>query len=303
MRILASMILAYSGGGLREALAHAPALHPSEGSGLLWSFEPWVVLPLGLLAAFYVTGMLRLWPRINTGAGLQRRRALLFAAGWLASAVALLSPLDGLSDELFTFHMLQHEVLMLVAAPFLVLAAPGAAFAWALPESLRRPVTTGFSGLRPLWQLLTLPLLAWALQALVLWSWHLPALFQAAVRSELVHALQHLSFFLAAVIFWPSLVAGRAGEGVSVISLFTTAVHSSLLGALLVFAPIVWYVSYLESAGHWGLTPLEDQQLGGLIMWVPGGAVYLLAALWLLARWLDRAERSVRRHEARRTSF
>jgi putative membrane protein len=103
-----------------------------------------------------------------------------------------------------------------------------------------------------------------------------------------VHAAQHASFFLSALLFWWSLLyaRGRAGYGLGVLYIFTTAVHTSILGALLTFAPSVWYPAYAPGTRAWGLSPLEDQQIGGLIMWVPAGVVYLAAGLALFAAWL-----------------
>jgi cytochrome c2 len=136
------------------------------------------------------------------------------------------------------------------------------------------------------------------LHAAALWVWHIPRLFQATLTSELAHAWQHLSFFGTALCFWWALLYGRQerqGYGVAVLAVCTTALHSSLLGALLTFAPTPWYPAYVHTTAAWGLTPLEDQQLGGLIMWIPAGVVYLLAALALSAGWLHAIERQGRR--------
>jgi cytochrome c oxidase assembly factor CtaG len=110
-------------------------------------------------------------------------------------------------------------------------------------------------------------------------------LFQATLSSDWIHSAQHISFLGTALLFWWSLfyAQGRAGYGSSVLYVFTTAVHTSILGALLTFAGAVWYPAYAPSTTAWGLSPLEDQQIGGLIMWIPAGVVYLAAGLWLLA--------------------
>ena len=133
------------------------------------------------------------------------------------------------------------------------------------------------------------PLSAGVLHFVVLWAWHIPAAFQASLASDAVHWLQHLTFFIAAYLFWYSvLAAGRSEErrGMALISLLATTIHTGILGALLTFSPSVWYASYRVSAKLRDFTPLEDQQLGGLVMWVPGGAVFLVAAVAVLARWL-----------------
>jgi putative membrane protein len=148
---------------------------------------------------------------------------------------------------------------------------------------------------------ITNALAAWLIHGAVLWMWHLPSLFQAVLESEFVHALQHLSFLLSALLFWWALLQGRRhaiNYGLAVLYLFTTAAHSGLLGALLTFARTVWYPAYAGKTDSWGLSALEDQQLGGLIMWVPACAVYIVAGLALFAAWLRESETRVLRREA-----
>jgi cytochrome c oxidase assembly factor CtaG len=144
---------------------------------------------------------------------------------------------------------------------------------------------------------------AWGLHAAALWAWHAPALFEAAVVHESVHILQHASFFVTALLFWWSLLSGRDGQrvGLAVLCLFTTALHGGALGALLAMAGQAWYSVYEATAPLWGLTALEDQQLGGLIMWVPAGLVYLGAALALLASWLGAPSSRTQADAAART--
>jgi cytochrome c oxidase assembly factor CtaG len=211
--------------------------------------------------------------------------------------MALVSPLHTLGTALFAAHMVQHEVLMLVAAPLLVLGRPLPLFLRALPLPWRRQLGKWGTSLQSSWCVLTHPLVAWAVHAAALWVWHLPRLFQATLTSAQVHAWQHLSFFGTALCFWWALLSGRGGlhgYGVAILAVFTTALHSSLLGALLTLAPTPWYPAYAHSTTAWGLTPLEDQQLGGLVMWIPAGVVYLLAALALGAGWLRAIERQMR---------
>jgi putative membrane protein len=147
---------------------------------------------------------------------------------------------------------------------------------------------------------MTAPLVAWLIHAVVLWTWHLPVLFQATLNNEFVHALQHTTFVLSALLFWWAILHGRdraIGFGAAVIYMFTTALHSGLLGALLTFSRTVWYPVYNGSTESWGLTPLEDQELGGLIMWIPAGVVYIIAGLALFAGWLRESELRVRNNE------
>ena len=221
-----------------------------------------------------------------------RRQIVAFTAGLLSLAVALISPLHALGEALFSAHMIQHEILMLISAPLLVLGRPLVPFLWALPISWRRGIGKAVKAnpVRSIWRTITYPPVAWGIELVVLWAWHAPVLFEKTLTSELVHAAQHTSFLVASLLFWWAVFQGgerRMAYGMSVIYIFTTAVHSTILGALLTLSPNLWYSGYADTTGAWGLTPLQDQQLGGLIMWVPAGIVYLAAALWLFSLWLD----------------
>jgi putative membrane protein len=145
--------------------------------------------------------------------------------------------------------------------------------------------------LHRLWKNLTRPGAVWLIMAAVLWGWHAPSFYTASVENDVVHALQHSSFILAALLFWwvvlhaYGAVPERRGAGV--MYLFTTAMHSGLLGALITFSPTVWYPVYAGRAEDWGISALADQQLAGTIMWVPAGMIFLFAALALLKRMID----------------
>jgi putative membrane protein len=288
---------------LALTLAAAPgaAFAHEAGSALApvawstWNLAPWLLALLLLAAAGYAIGLRRLWRNAGRGRGIALHQAGAFALGWLALAAALVSPLDPLGALLFSAHMVQHELLMVAAAPLLVLGRPLATWAWALPPPLRRASGrwTGSRAWSAPWALLTDPLLAWALHALALWGWHVPALFDAALRSEGLHIAQHLSFFVTALFFWWAVLGhdprGRYGPGHSVAYLFTTMLHTAALGALLSLAPTPWYAGYLAPAVALGIDPVEDQQLGGLVMWVPAGLAYVIAALAVIGRLLTRA--------------
>jgi len=262
-----------------------------------WSFEPGVVVPLALSGWLYVRGVRALWRSAAPGRGVRARDVTAFALGWLTLVIALVSPVHRWGEALFYAHMVQHELLMALAAPLLVLGRPLIPWVWALPAAWRRRIgrVTAAAPFRTGWEGLTNPGVAWSLHAVAIWSWHLPALFQATLRSETVHALQHASFLGTGLLFWWTVLErrhGRLGWPGAVIALFTTAVHTGLLGALLTFSNRLWYPIYAPATAAWGLTPLEDQQLAGLIMWIPGGLPYLIAALALLASWLKEPGRA-----------
>ena len=235
--------------------------------------------------------MYRLWRHAAPGRGVQYAEALCFLAGWISLVVALLSPLHPLGNLLFAAHMTQHEILMLVSAPLLVLGRPLLPTLWALPLAWRKGIATIArpATVRRAWALLTTPLAAWVVHLVALWLWHIPLLFEATLRSDLIHTAQHVSFLGSALLFWWAILhTGRRTTlyGVGLLCLFTTALHSGTLGALLTFSRYAWYESYAATAPPLGLTALEDQQLGGLIMWIPAGFIYLFAALLLAVCWI-----------------
>ena len=262
------------------------------GSELSWTFDPWITVPLLLSAGIYTKGMFVLSQRARLGRGIRRRQAALYAAGWLALAGALVSPLHELGEQLFTAHMVEHEIVMALAAPLLVLARPGGIFLWAFPAKIRRWIgrRSHGSALRGTWIRLTQPLTATILHGVAIWAWHVPLLFEAAVTNITLHRLQHLSFFLTAVLFWWALLR-RAKPGVAAADLFVTMTHTGILGALMTFAPRVLYKVQTAHAAQWGMTPLEDQQLAGLVMWVPAGTIYAGAAIAFAAEWVRGSSR------------
>jgi putative membrane protein len=259
-----------------------------------WSFEPWVVAPLALSATLYALGVARLWRHAGGLRGIGRRQVAAFAAGWVVLVIALVSPLDTLGASFFSAHMVQHELLMVVVAPLMVLGRPLAAWAWAFAPAQRQAIGRGLRvrWWASVWAWLTDPLAAWVLHALALWLWHVPRFFDAALANEGWHALQHASFLGTALLFWWAVLGrdarSRQNSGFALAYLFTTMLHTSALGALLTLAPTPWYEGYATTTALFGLGPLEDQQLGGLVMWIPGGFAYVAAGLVMVARLLGR---------------
>jgi cytochrome c oxidase assembly factor CtaG len=272
---------------------------PQNTSELLraWTFEPGVVIPIGASAVLYLLGVLRL--RRASPRSLRKSDIICFALGWAALVLALISPVHAWGGVLFSAHMTQHELLMLVAAPLLVLGRPIVPFLWALPRSWAIALArwSKIGTWEATWRTVSNPVIAWIIHAMVLWVWHAPALFEATLENESIHALQHASFLFSALLFWWAVIHGHKralGFGLAVLYMFTTALHSGLLGALLTFANSVWYPGYAGHTAVWGLTPLQDQQIGGLIMWIPAGLVYIAAGLALFAGWLRESEARAR---------
>jgi putative membrane protein len=269
----------------RSAQAHGSMTTPGSGPG--WTLDPWIILPLLVSLALFAGGWWRLRGRSHGGLATLNRRGLLFAGGWLLLVLAVVSPLHQAGERSFAAHMLEHELLMLAAAPLLVLSEPLAVMLWAFPRSARKVL--GAASLAPIvtipWRLLTDPVLATLLQAAALWLWHVPALFDRALADPVWHIAQHLSFLVSALFFWSAMLHGpRRSYGVAALCLFATSVVSGALGALMAFAQSPWYAGYAQlGMAPLGLTALEDQQLAGLLMWAPGGLVHIGAALAMVA--------------------
>jgi cytochrome c oxidase assembly factor CtaG len=245
--------------------------------------EPSALLAVLVVGFVYARGVRTVWARAGRGHGIRAWQATAFGSGLLVVVLALESPLDPLSADLFAVHMVQHLLLILVAAPLLVLAAPLAGVLWGLPPDVRQG-TLVLGRRLPAW--VSRPAIAVALHVLAVWAWHLPGLYDAAVANAWVHAAEHACFVGSAALFWWALLHRRRAYGAAVLYVFAMAIQSTALGALLTFARSPWYTSHLATTAAWGLTALEDQQVAGLIMWVPGGLFYLAAALGLFGMWL-----------------
>ncbi len=271
-----------------EATAHLTRAQAERS----WSFEPVVVIPLLTAAILFGIGAYRRHGR----PGYSRAQLGFFLAGWITLVIALLSPVHKLGSLLFSIHMTQHELLMIVAAPLLVLSRPIIWFLWALPPRWREASgrITKSRRFAALWSAMTLPLFVWLLHGSTLWAWHIPILYDASVEHEWIHALQHTTFLLTALLFWWTLIQGRHGRfsyGSGVLYVFTTAIHTSILGALMTFTQQLWYPIYDGRTAEFHLTAMEDQQLGGLIMWIPAGVVFIILGLWLTAAWMRESEK------------
>jgi putative membrane protein len=277
-----------------SAWAHAGHDH-REPPG--WTWDPWITVPLLLSAFLFVAGWRQIYRRSSGGRSRLRKRAWLFAASWLTLVASLVSPLHEAGERSFTAHMIEHELLMLLAAPLMVLAEPLSTMLWAFPPDARR-ILGRISASKPIsytfiWA--TGAITATLIQAVVLWIWHMPSLFDIALASEGWHAAQHLCFIISALLFWSAML-GRRGAGAGAVGdrvlaafcLLVTSIVTGALGALMAFANLPWYAGYARlGMAPFGLSPAEDQQIAGLIMWVPGGLVHLAAALALVRTLLQ----------------
>ena len=210
-------------------------------------WEPGIVVPLLISLAWYIAGAMR-----RGNIQLLRWRHAAFLLGWATLFFALTSPIHELGEQLFSAHMLQHEIMILVSAPLIAASHSGATLLWAFAPRQRFEVGTWVHRVE-MWApllLLTSPAAAWTSEACALWGWHLPYLYQATLYSDWVHAAQHLTFLVTAVVFWSALFGvGRPAfsYGAGTFYVFATAVHCSALGALLTFSTVLWYPAYPDN--------------------------------------------------------
>src|SRR5262245_37472237 len=258
-----------------------------------WTFDPWIITPLVLTAGIYVRGWRDLHHRIP------RRftvwRLIAFQAGLLTLFLALASPLHPLAELLLQFHMIQHLLLMMVIPPLLLLGAP----ILPLLRGLPRPVLQyGLShifastALQRLGRFLTHPLVCLLAFTVSNVAWHVPGLYELALRSEFWHDVQHICFLGTGLLFWWPVVQPwpsrlRWPQWTMIPYLLFADIQNTALSAFLIFSERVLYPTYAAVPRLWGITALDDQAAAGAIMWVPGSVIFLIPVAVLAIRLLD----------------
>ncbi len=270
-----------------------------------WRPDTGPMVALVLTAAVYARGVRRVWKQAGHGRGVSERQVAFFAAAMLSIAIVLVSPLDAMAEVLFSAHMTQHVVLAVIVPPLILLGAPLPALLWAMPAEPRIRIVRAVRSQHWLvggWRWITAPALAWLIHGAAIWAWHAPRLYELALRNDTVHALEHLSFVGTGILLWWGILHGREARrtayAIGIITVFFTAMHTGVLGALITLSHRLWYPAQASGAAAWGLTPMQDQQLAGLIMWVPGGLLYVIAMSALFVGWLE-PERAHRHRVAR----
>jgi putative membrane protein len=285
------------------ALAHgadapAPAL---PGVLLQWSFDPFAVT--GILG----TGGAYLWAvrRVDAAHPANRHprfRTWLWMGGLAAIAIALVSPIEAYEGVLFSVHMVQHMLLQLVAAPLLLAGAPiTLTLRVASPAWRRRLLAVLHS---PVVRAVSFPVVAWVFFAATNWGWHFSVLYDQALENQALHYLQHAHFLVAALLFWWPVIGAdpspwRLPHPVRLLYLFLAMPQQSFLGVSLMSASTVLYPHYVTNVRDWGPTPLEDQQLGGIIMWVVGDMALLAGMALVVVLWVRHEDRRTARLDAR----
>lgn len=249
-----------------------------------WNWQPSIILGTILIIGGYLYAIGPLRQKYRLGPPATMRQMVLFLIGVNAIFLSLFSPLDKLGDDyLFSAHMLQHMILTIVGPPLMLLGTPG----WLIEPLLRNRI------LLRIGKIVTFPVVAFLLYNVNFWLWHAPALYDATLYDQTPHIFEHLTFLVTGVIYWWPVFSPvkeglpRLSLGGQVLYLFLSGMPTVALGAGLTFvAPL--YGPYINQAIRvWGLSPATDQQLGGLLMWVPGNIVFIVIVSILFIRWMQ----------------
>jgi putative membrane protein len=278
------------------AWAHSGVGAADESLGSLlsaWTWDPATLVPLSIAAVWYGLGIGR---SLREGRTIAAFPIACFTSGMFILVIALQSPIDTISQDLFSVHMVQHLLLILAAPPLLVCSDPAIVFLRALPPKSRKRFGRIWAGAA------LSSMIGWMMQPLAVWFlfcgafvfWHAPGPYQWALANNAVHIVEHLSFFITSLAFW-SIVLPRYGRrrlahGTTLLFIVSTAILSGLPGALMIFAPRPLYPGHAAGVAKWGLDLMEDQQLAGIIMWIPAGAAYVIAASFVFLNWLRDSE-------------
>lgn len=268
---------------------------------LAWSLDPLALAGIGVVAVAYAWAVRRV-NRLHPANPHPLHRSWLFAAGLGALGVALLSPIEAYEGVLFSVHMVQHMLLELVAAPLLLAGAPITLTLRAASPPVRRRLLSVLQS--RVVHALSFPVVAWVLFAAVNWGWHFSTLYDQALDNELLHYFQHATFLGAALLFWWPVIGAdpspwRLPHPIRLFYLFLAMPQNSFLGVALLQTTTVLYPHYVTNVRGWGPTPLEDQHLGGVIMWVFGDVAFLAGMALVVAIWVRAEDRRTGRLDAR----
>ena len=268
-----------------------------------WTFDPWIVIPALLAGGLYLHGWRQLHRR------LPRRfatwRLVAFQSGLLTLFVALASPLHPLAERLLQFHMIQHLMLMMVVPPLLLLGAPILPLLRGLPRPVVRSGLSravGSSTFQRLGCWLTQPLVCWLAFTVSNVVWHVPSLYELALRSNFWHGAQHICFLGTGLLFWWPVVQPwpsrmRWPQWTMIPYLLLADIQNTALSAFMIFSERVLYPTYAAVPRLWGISVLDDQAAAGAIMWVPGSVIFLVPVAVRAIRLLDSPRTSTAREK------
>ena len=256
-----------------------------------WEWRPDVTAVLLAMGTLYTVGWVRLRRRSSYQKIAQWRKLAFYLSGLVTLAIALVSPIDRLGGQLFFVHMIQHKLEIMVAAPLLCLADPFPIVLWGLPVVARQRVAGLFARRSPLRQWLrtvTGPGMVWFVFIAFYMGWHDPGLYDLALRHSWVHNLQHVTFFLSALLFWWHIIGaapqlhGRVSVWVRLAMLIAVIPAQMIAGITIATSPDVIYTYYASIPRFWGFSVLDDQAIGGMIMWTLSSEMLVWAAVFLL---------------------
>lgn len=280
-----------------NAFAHGQTSLQENYSWFAWDIDIFALSCLLVIGVLYHIGQHRVLLKKGIKKENIKIKGLYYYLGLFILALALLSPIDTMSNVLAWAHMLQHSLILMVASPLMVLGSPGFIAHWTFsPKGWRY-----LGKFRKIWKWiisssrLSRPILAWLIYSLTLWIWHIPLLYEAALSYEWLHDIQHISFFVTSFYFWKILFDPYKERSLGIINIFYTfiaSLHGIILGALMALSPNVWYKYYSSTAPDYGYTALQDQQIAGFIMWMPAGISYVIAILFLIFKILIKDEKA-----------
>ncbi|HAJ05556.1 MAG TPA: hypothetical protein DCL76_03255 [Chloroflexi bacterium] len=273
-----------------------------------WRFD--VVLIVAIMCYVYVCGFIRI-SSLSNARNLSTKkdswlywRLISYLIGLLCIVVALVSPLEVLAGQLFFMHMIQHMLLVMFAAPLLLIANPFPVFLWGLPVMLRRKVSRLFvtdSQFRKLLAKITSPGVTWIIFVVIYIGWHDPGLYDLALTYSVVHDIEHISFFVASLLFWWHVTAAapRIHHTLKysrrVVYLLVTVPVNMIAGVFITFSREPIYQHYVDVQRPWSLTVMQDQMIGGIIMWIPGSMMLIIGVIVLVIRMMNSEEGSINR--------
>ncbi|MDO9445049.1 MAG: cytochrome c oxidase assembly protein [Dehalococcoidia bacterium] len=285
-----------------------PAHQGIEGDWwLAWNFDPIVIIPVALAGFFYARGLHRWSERSRQHS---HWRTFSYYLGLLVLLLSVESPLDRLGEHHFSMHMVQHSLVMMVIPPLILLGAPTTPMLRGLPRWVRRHAVTPMlrsSAVAAVWRVLTFPVVAVGLFTLSQWFWHLmPGWYDTALNNDALHLVQHFSFFAVSVLFWwniidPKPLRSRIPMGFRIVYFYGAMIPKHILAALITFSPAPLYETYTQVALFLPWGPKQDQEIAGLMMWVPfGEMINLVTAAIIFQIWWRQSERQQRAEERAR---
>ncbi len=260
-----------------------------------WNTSPSLYVGTALVIGFYLYAVGPLRRKYHLADSVQRGQIIIFLSGVLIIFLALASPLDELGDEyLFSAHMVQHLLITLAGPPLILLGTPG----WLIQPLLRDRLIFRIG------KFLTFPVVAFILYNADFWLWHAPSLYDATLSNENIHILEHITFIVFATIYWWPIFSPveeglpRLSIGGQILYIFLSGMPTVALGAGLTFFPPLYAPYIQQPVRAWGISPVVDQQLGGLIMWIPGNIAYIVIVSILFIRWMQQQDVKQQAEEA-----